>query len=540
MEEDFDEGIEVRTRKAMKVLEDHIRDRTPFVQASSRRMQAVMGVRNELAFDLPDIKRPTAYVPLPTPPSSLDAGHSTRTTARNPSTFHFINPLSPLNSPSVDSQTGKGLREWFLSKGKEFGMRKMECRSISFHDFTPDMRNNTWSNKLLGHFTADGARERVDFYEVDLPTATTDPSTGTQIPTTQTWLWFLISRPLLTINAKNTSTRPPSHNKISHPSSVSNSPQTCHTPSTRPPNSPAQWPTPSLVHPQPNSNYTLPPNFQIPIPTSWLVFACPLENVTAYPEALDTQSSSGTSSFSSRTKFPSSSRKGGKKIYKRRDFDFSHNGLPVFEFNNTTGGMFNGDDGSELPPFLEVGGIGPFYSGDEHESLSDADREAKIKQSGENEKYWLGPEQGGKKVVSPYKGQWWEVFYEQIAADAARWEGIRAAMSRGKCRVVIRYMEFAEDTNFESDNLAMAIGCEVKGLFGLGIGGLDAGACGGGEEGKKIKERIAGRQRLTRSETRRRSGLGLIEVSSSGAAVGIGGPGAMGAGKGKGKSGGRK
>jgi hypothetical protein len=50
MEEDFDEGIEVRTRKAMKVLEDHIRDRTPFVQASSRRIQAVMGVKNELAF----------------------------------------------------------------------------------------------------------------------------------------------------------------------------------------------------------------------------------------------------------------------------------------------------------------------------------------------------------------------------------------------------------------------------------------------------------------------------------------------------------
>lgn len=50
MEEDVDEGMEVRTRKAMKVLEDHIRDRTPFVQASSRRMQAIMGVRNELAF----------------------------------------------------------------------------------------------------------------------------------------------------------------------------------------------------------------------------------------------------------------------------------------------------------------------------------------------------------------------------------------------------------------------------------------------------------------------------------------------------------
>ena len=58
-----------------------------------------------------------------------------------------------------------------LSKGKEFGMRKKECRSISFHDFTPDMRNNSWSNKLLGHFTVGEGkegRERVDYYEVDL------------------------------------------------------------------------------------------------------------------------------------------------------------------------------------------------------------------------------------------------------------------------------------------------------------------------------------------------------------------------------------
>jgi len=47
---DLDEGVEVRARKAMKALETHIRDRMPFVQLSSKRMQAVMGVRNELAF----------------------------------------------------------------------------------------------------------------------------------------------------------------------------------------------------------------------------------------------------------------------------------------------------------------------------------------------------------------------------------------------------------------------------------------------------------------------------------------------------------
>ena len=42
----------------------------------------------------------------------------------------------------------------------------------------------------------------------------------------------------------------------------------------------------------------------------------------------------------------------------------------------------------------------------------------------------------------------------------------------------------------------------------------------GGGKGK-IRERIVGRQRLTRSETRRRSGLG-IGGSVSGVAIGIG------------------
>jgi hypothetical protein len=121
--------------------------------------------------DLPEIKRSTSYINIwqPDPIPSLDAaGSAARTLARSP--FGFLSN-SPLSSPQVDPSTGKGLREWLLSKGKEFGMRKKECKSISFHDFTPDMRNNNWSNKLLGHFAVGeglGARERVDFYEVDL------------------------------------------------------------------------------------------------------------------------------------------------------------------------------------------------------------------------------------------------------------------------------------------------------------------------------------------------------------------------------------
>jgi hypothetical protein len=129
--------------------------------------------------DLPELRRSTpshfnGFSPNSSPVSyTHDAGAGARTLVRNgfsPSPYNFnpLSPLSSLNAPNVDPQTGKGLREWLLSKGKEFGMRKRECRSISFHDFTPDMRNNSWSNKLLGHFVGEGARERVDFYELDL------------------------------------------------------------------------------------------------------------------------------------------------------------------------------------------------------------------------------------------------------------------------------------------------------------------------------------------------------------------------------------
>ena len=49
---DLDEGSQSRAREAMKTLESHVRNRTPYVQLSSKRMQAVMGLRNELAFGL--------------------------------------------------------------------------------------------------------------------------------------------------------------------------------------------------------------------------------------------------------------------------------------------------------------------------------------------------------------------------------------------------------------------------------------------------------------------------------------------------------
>lgn len=49
-EGDMNEGVDVRAQKAMTVLQNQIRDRMPYVRAASMRLQAVMGLRNELAF----------------------------------------------------------------------------------------------------------------------------------------------------------------------------------------------------------------------------------------------------------------------------------------------------------------------------------------------------------------------------------------------------------------------------------------------------------------------------------------------------------
>jgi hypothetical protein len=76
-------------------------------------------------------------------------------------------PKSPLGMQTVDKETGKGLREFLLQKGKECGMRKRGCKSITFHDFTPDMRTGSHQNVLLGHYGVEKG-ERVDVYEVEL------------------------------------------------------------------------------------------------------------------------------------------------------------------------------------------------------------------------------------------------------------------------------------------------------------------------------------------------------------------------------------
>jgi hypothetical protein len=117
--------------------------------------------------------------------SSLDAGSSALAAARNGNSTNLFpssninintntqfqrNPLSPIFSGAqVDPKTGKGLREWLLTQGKESrSQRKLECRSISFHDFRPELRTGKHGNVLLGHYAVGEKGERVDVYEVDL------------------------------------------------------------------------------------------------------------------------------------------------------------------------------------------------------------------------------------------------------------------------------------------------------------------------------------------------------------------------------------
>lgn len=117
-------------------------------------------------------------------------------------------------------------------------------------------------------------------------------------------------------------------------------------------------------------------------------------------------------------------------------------------------------------------------------------------------------EEGNPKapMPAPNRGVWWKVFYERMYEDVARWDKVRKAMGRGKCRVVIRWIEALAEEGVETGQRGA-----VAGKQGLGVGGKK------GAQGK----------RLTRSETRRRSGLSLSDPAMGLAIGGVVGVGAL-------------
>ena len=167
---------ETRNKAALKQLEAHIKERGPYVHLASSRLQAAMRMRNTLPFNLP---QPSISKPIPALNAmrlasagmytSSDSGAKTMLEARDRSGSRASakSVKKSMKMYTVDQETGKGLREFLLAKGKELGHKKRVCKSISIHDFTPDIRTLAYQNVLLAHYDAE-IKEGVTTYEVDL------------------------------------------------------------------------------------------------------------------------------------------------------------------------------------------------------------------------------------------------------------------------------------------------------------------------------------------------------------------------------------
>ena len=246
-----------------------------------------------------------------------------------------------------------------------------------------------------------------------------------------------------------------------------------------------------------------PPNFPYPTPLSWLVFAAPKAHITTYPS--NTENHDG--SISNR---PHHFTNKSKKVYKRTDYDFSFSGIPLFEFSSTD--IFTAT--SVRHEFLSIEQMGGWSESDPFSAYSDDEyqRMYSLWEDGEWDLSADAPRAGrfdkdGRPtapIPPPNRGAWWKVFYERMATDVERWKMIRTAMGRGKCRVVVRWTETLDEQ-----------GLETNGLLGV------SGKLLGGSNGAQGK-------RLTRSETRRRSGLSVSETPLGLAIDGVDGLGALG------------
>ncbi|KAM3080008.1 hypothetical protein ACMFMF_003422 [Clarireedia jacksonii] len=178
---------------AFAVLEKHVRDRMPFILAASRRLQAIVGIRNDLPFTLGLEDRISNEPSINVEYDTRNVAAIQSTTGTRKSREHRQLPLNNpcvqatisltrglgINSldhncsmlPYVDPSTGAGLRDYITMREMITGSRKRDCRSISFHDFTPDMREGTPKNQLLAHFGVEAGfagAERIECKEIDL------------------------------------------------------------------------------------------------------------------------------------------------------------------------------------------------------------------------------------------------------------------------------------------------------------------------------------------------------------------------------------
>ncbi|QSZ37569.1 hypothetical protein DSL72_008667 [Monilinia vaccinii-corymbosi] len=366
----------------------------------------------------------------PNIPNSLNVPPSSSSSSpHNPPPPHTIPPsippspspslTIPLPLPTINPQTGQGLREYLLAYTRiNKSTPARECRSISLHDFTPNLRTGEFRNQLLWHLGVDklsssslpSRGERIEVRELSLPDAN-----GTLHP----WLSIFIQRPLVTLD-------PPLINSASTSSST-------------------------------------PPNFPKPTPTSWLCLAVPLANITSYPIQAD---ASLPPALLEET--PSTKKKGGLptfKIAQRQDYDFSFQGIPIFEFSTRTLFTAPQEDDNDVPiaDFLSVDGLAPYEPADPYGEFP-----AEVTQNpgllhaicrkyaeaagvrGEELRTFGDVVQDASGVdlsqeLPPNDGVWWSAFYRGMTRDRIRWEKVRRSMGRGRCRVVLRWQEMPEE-----------------------------------------------------------------------------------------------
>lgn len=318
------------------------------------------------------------------------------------------------------------------------------------------------------------------------PTTQVNRDTGEESPASETWIWILISRPIVCFDADDTATNVPAES----PNPDSTASTMFYTPyQVRAPPGLAQ---PSNIHPR---HPTPPPNFPHPIPNSWLVFAAPLAHITSYPEAIENVD--GIQQPTSAYPFATNA---SKRIHKRLDYDFSFSGIPLFEFSSSE--LFSS---TAKMDFLSVEDIGGWCENDRFQEYS-TEEYKRIFSLWEDGEWITSGEEGGDgedgrgPMPAPNRGAWWKEFYKRMYEDSARWGNVKKAMGRGKCRIVVRWAEM--DVSDE----AMTFG--PGGVMGAAKCMVPVG-----------KSKGAQGKRQTRSETRRRSALGVGDASV-GATVG--------------------
>ncbi|KAB8304234.1 hypothetical protein EYC80_003652 [Monilinia laxa] len=506
---------------ASETLGKHLTDRMPSLRAASQRLQAVIGIRNDLPFDLlmgtgqndaenlvlgpdgglvdlglrntglshdktDDVNGNESWLRAHNaagkrdgvtsgdaarsnqPNTDLDAnahGNTNINTQDSATTAHFLQNIhttldarqsstynhqksatqqrearevpvqtKPFFPASVNPHTGQGLREYLLTRALITGSTKRECRSISFHDFTPNLRSGEFRNELLEHFGVDGISkvDRIEVVELSLP-----DTNGTLHP----WLSIFIQRPLVTLN-------PP----------ISACPST-----------------------------STPPNFPKPTPTTWLCLAVPIANITSYPVQADT---SLPSALLEETLIKNKHGLPTFKVAKRQDYDFSFQGIPIFEFS--TRKLFaatslpsgneaenENDNNAPIADFLSVDGLKPYDAEDPYQEFPVEVTQNPSLLHSICRKYAQSSGLSGEALqnygeviedvrgvdiseeLSPNDGIWWNCFYRGMTRDRIRWEKIRRSMGRGRCRVVMRWQDVPEELKTKDSRLSPR-NCEVE------------------------------------------------------------------------------